>query len=80
MLTGKKLRSYKPRQPVSIIPAGPRWAAVDWGGLHFYGWLGWWLREAADWLGFHDFQPWWKATEQWMTEFGEEETCPTCGE
>ena len=80
MLAGKKLSSYKPRQPISIIPAGPRWAAVDWGGLHFYGWLGWWLREAADWLGFHDFQPWWKATEQWMTEFGEEETCPTCGE
>lgn len=77
-LAGKKPRKYTPRQPISVIPAGPHWAAVDWGPMHFYGRLGWWLREAADWIGFHDFEPWWKATEQWATEFGEEESCPVC--
>ncbi len=76
---GKTTRPYKPKLPATIIPAGPNWAAVDWRGLHFYGWLGWWLREAADWLAFHDYVPWWKAMEQWVTEFGIEESCPICG-
>jgi NADH:ubiquinone reductase (H+-translocating) len=77
-LAGKKPEKYKPRQPVSIIPAGPEWAAVDWRKFHFYGHVGWWLREAADWIGFHDLEPWWKATEQWATELGSEESCATC--
>ncbi len=75
---GEPLKSYKPRQPVSIIPAGPDWAAVDWGKFHFYGRLGWGLREAADWVGFHHLEPWWKASEQWLTELGSEESCTTC--
>jgi hypothetical protein len=36
------------------------------------------LRWAADWVGFHDLQPWWKASEQWFTEFGSQEECLTC--
>lgn len=77
-LQGKERQPYKATQPVSIIPAGPHWAAVDWGRCHFYGRIGWLLRSAADWVGFHDFEPWWKATTQWATEFGEEEVCPIC--
>lgn len=75
---GKPVQSYKPREPVSVIPAGPGWAAVDWKKFHFYGWPGWWLREAADWVGFHDLEPWWKASEQWLTELGHEEECTVC--
>lgn len=75
---GKSPVAYEPKKPVSVIPAGKGWAAVEWGSNTFTGLIGWWLREAADWVGFHDLQPWWKASEQWMTEFGEEEDCPTC--
>lgn len=75
---GKAPRKYKAKQPIAIITAGPNWAAVDWGNWHFYGLLGWWLRLAADWSAFHDFERWWPATEQWSTEFGLEETCPVC--
>jgi NADH:quinone reductase (non-electrogenic) len=77
-LDNRKLEAYKPKQPVSIIPAGPDWATVGWGKLHFYGRMGWWLREAADWIGYHDLEPWWKASEQWLTELGNEEECPEC--
>lgn len=78
-LAGKKQVAYQPHQPVSVIPAGPRWAAVDWGKFHFYGKIGWLLREAADWVGFHDLEPWWGASEQWLTELGSEENeCVTC--
>lgn len=75
---GKKSVAYEPKKPISVIPAGKGWAAVEWGKNTFTGLVGWWLREAADWVGFNDLEPWWKASEQWMTEFGEEEDCPTC--
>jgi NADH dehydrogenase len=74
----QKSEAYAPKKPVSVIPVGPNWAAVEWGSRTFTGIVGWWLREAADWIGFHDLEPWWKASGQWMTEFGEQEDCPIC--
>lgn len=75
---GKKLKPYVPKQPITVIPAGPHWAAVQWGPLKLYGRLGWWLRELADLVAFHDYEPWRSAAKQYMTEFGEEEACPDC--
>jgi NADH dehydrogenase len=77
-LSGKELNDYRPQQPISVIPAGPHWAAVDWGKLHFAGRKGWLLRELADLSAFHNYEPWWKAAEQWSTEFAGEEDCPIC--
>lgn len=77
-LAGESLKRYKPKQPISIIPAGPGWAAVDWGKFHFSGKKGYLLRQAADLVAFHDLEPWWKATEQWFTEFGGQEECNVC--
>lgn len=70
--------AYQPKKPITVIPVGHGWAAVEWGKMTFSGVVGWFLRQAADWVGFHDFQPWWKASQQWMTEFGHEEDCKTC--
>lgn len=64
---------YKDRKPVYIIPVGERWAAVVWGRLRFYGWLGWTLRLAADWIGYRDFEPWWKATARTMANVVDED-------
>lgn len=75
---GKKPKSYKPKKPIYVLPAGPHWSAVLWRGVQIYGRTGWMLRSAADWIGFHDVEPWWRATEQWMTEFGSQEECPVC--
>lgn len=69
---------YKPRLPISVIPVGTNWAAVEWGSIHFSGRIGWLLRSAADWIGYKDLQPWWKASAQWLTEFGSQEDCITC--
>lgn len=77
-LRRKPQQAYVPKQPVSIIPVGANWAAVEWGKVRFSGRLGWLLRSAADWIGFRDLQPWWKASEQWLTEFGSQEDCLTC--
>jgi NADH dehydrogenase len=75
---GKSMIPYKPKKPIYVLPAGPNWAAVLWGKVQLYGKAGWALRSAADYLAYRDVEPWWEAAEQWMTEFGTEETCPTC--
>lgn len=76
--SGKTMKSYKAIQPITVIPAGAHWAAVCYGGLRIYGWLGWALREAADLIGFHDYEPWHKAMRQYMTEFGNQDDCQIC--
>jgi NADH dehydrogenase len=75
---GKSFRSYIAKQPVTVIPAGPRWAAVLWGNVRLYGWVGWVLREAADFIGFRDLEPWSVATMQWLTEFSGQDDCEIC--
>jgi NADH dehydrogenase len=75
---GKSFKSYVAKEPVSVIPAGPHWAAVIWGKLRLYGWLGWILREAADVVGFHHLEPWPKATKQFLSEFTAQDDCPVC--
>ena len=75
---GKSMLMDKPKRPISVIPAGKKWAAVIWGRLELFGWLGWILREAADYIAFNDLQPWWKAGAQWTTEFLKDDQCPIC--
>ncbi|HEY1646135.1 MAG TPA: FAD-dependent oxidoreductase [Candidatus Saccharimonadales bacterium] len=77
-LDGRDMTGYKPHKSITVIPAGPYWAAVVYGGLRMYGILGWTLREAADFVGFHDLESWNKATRQWFSEFGTQEDCPVC--
>ena len=75
---GRLMKRYTPKEPIYVFPVGKRWAAVLWGKVQIYGFVGWLLRLAADFVGFKDYQPWWKASRQWMTEFKGEEDCPTC--
>jgi NADH:ubiquinone reductase (H+-translocating) len=76
--SGKGFKSYVAKEPITVIPAGPHWAAVIWGKMHFSGKLGWLLREAADLIGFHDLEPWPKATRQFLSEFTDQDDCPVC--
>jgi NADH:ubiquinone reductase (H+-translocating) len=74
----KHQRVYRPKKPIYVTPAGPRWAAVLWNNVHIYGWLGWLLRSAADFAGYHDYEPWWTASKHWMAEYETETTCSIC--
>ena len=69
---------YRPKLPATVVPIGKGWAAFEYRKLHITGWIGWVIRGAADWIGYHDIEPWWKASEQWMMEFGGEEGCEVC--
>ena len=75
---GEKPEAYKPKQPIYVTPAGPHWAALYWHNIRLYGWLGATLRSAADWVGYHDLEPFWGASKQWLTEFEKQEDCPVC--
>ena len=75
---GDRPRPYEPKKPIYVTPAGPKWAAVQWGSLHIYGWLGWMLRELADLVGYHDLQPWWRASQKWLASNTSVESCPIC--
>jgi NADH dehydrogenase len=65
---GKRPFMYEAKKPISVLPAGPHWAAVVWGPVHLYGWAGWSMRRAADWIGYHDVEPWWKASGRFLAE------------
>lgn len=75
---GKEFAGYKVARPITVIPAGERWAALLWGRLRIYGWLGWFLHELSNLKGFLDYEPLPEAIAQWATEFGTEESCPVC--
>ncbi len=70
---------YTAKKPIYVFPAGPEWGAVLWGKFRMYGWLGWQLRRAGDLVGYHDFEPWQRASSRWMKEDDSEESCPLCG-
>lgn len=77
-LSGRSPRSYQPVRPVYSIPIGVGWAAVLWGSLRLYGWLGWLLRQVADFKAYHTYQPWWPASQHMLALTEHEEACPTC--
>jgi NADH dehydrogenase len=76
--SGKNFKSYTAKQPITVIPAGPHWAAVVWRKLQLNGWIGYLLREGADLIGFHDLEPWPVATKQFLTEFSSQDNCEVC--
>ena len=71
--------AYRPKKPIYVTPAGPMWAAVEWGNTHIYGKLGWFLREAGDFVAFTDIQNPVDATLQWANVLRHEHLCETCG-
>ena len=78
---GRKFKSYVPKQPITVIPTSEGWAAISWGKMRIYGWLGWLLRQAADARAFHDFEPWRKSLPQWLSYSSTEAVpCTICAQ
>lgn len=75
---GQAPLAYKPKKPVYITPVGKNWAIVVWGNIHIHGRPGWMLRKAADWLGYRDVEPWWRATNRTLADRAREESCLIC--
>jgi NADH dehydrogenase len=54
---GKKMKKYHASAPIPVVPVGSNWAAVEWGGLRVYGFIGGLVRRAADAIGYNDVLP-----------------------
>ncbi|MBI2592030.1 FAD-dependent oxidoreductase [Candidatus Saccharibacteria bacterium] len=74
----KQPQGYKPKKPIYVMPIGPGWAALLWDRVHIYGFLGWMVRSAADFMAYREFEPWRQATKRWQASLETEETCPVC--
>ena len=75
---GNKGSVYTPKKPGYVIPIGYGWAAFEMGRWHFNGRAGWIMRQAGDWIGYTDIEPWWRAADQMLSEYDHEEDCATC--
>lgn len=71
-------KPYVAKKPIYVMPAGPDWAAVLWGSFQIYGRIGWGLRRAADFMGYRDYEPFFKATKHWLAEYADEDLCAQC--
>lgn len=72
-------KPYNAKKPIYVLPAGPNWAAVLWGKIRIYGWLGNAMRSAADLVQYRDYLPWQLALSRWAALNDEEDFCPHCG-
>lgn len=75
---GEKSISYKPKHPFYVIPCGNRWAIMNYKHFYIRGFDGWLFRKLADWVGFNDIEPWWKAGERMMEDMKQQDNCITC--
>ncbi len=71
-------QAYRPKAPISVIPVGSHWAAVQWGNVRLYGYLGWILRRLADLDAYSTIEHWTKALGIWLTDSRREDSCGTC--
>jgi len=72
------VQEFVPHKPIYAIPAGPGWAAVLWGSVRIYGWVGFMLREAADLRFFLTILPIAKALKVFSKHDVLSEDCPVC--
>jgi len=79
-VAGKTPKAYVAKKPISVIPVGSNWAAVEWGNVVTAGLVGGFLHIFVDLIGFHDMQSWPKAAVQWMRskKEGDQEVCEHC--
>lgn len=78
---GKKSKEYHQKLAVTVLPAGDRWALVEWyKPITFASWPGGLLRWLADLVAYHDIMPLGSALSIWRDSKPYEDECPTCGE
>ncbi|HSX02252.1 MAG TPA: FAD-dependent oxidoreductase [Candidatus Saccharimonadia bacterium] len=70
--------AYRPKAPITVIPVGTGWAAVQWGGLQLFGYVGWILRRLADLVGYADVESWPRALGVWLRDGRHEDQCAIC--
>lgn len=71
-------KPYRPKYPKTAIPVGKRWAVFQYKNLIIYGLSGWFIRLAADLVGFIDIAGFIKGSKMWLGSVRKEEKCSVC--
>lgn len=71
-------KPYMAKKPIYVLPASHDWAAVVWGSAHLYGKIGSVLHRASDFICYHDYEPFFKATKRWFEGYEKQDLCPVC--
>lgn len=69
----KSNKKYKAKVPPVVVPIGEDWAIFEYKKIHFGGRLGALVRQAADFVGYHDILPLGQALTVWATQGRKEE-------
>ncbi len=77
-INNPKTGTHKPKKPAYAVPVGPGWGAVLVGPFHFYGYLGWLIRRAADLRFFSSILPLNRALAAFSAHRTLCETCEVC--
>lgn len=77
-VNNQKIKTYKPKEPITILPVGKNWAILAYKNLRIYGLLGFALRRFADAYAFHDYEPWQNVGKKWLMFYKREDICPIC--
>lgn len=61
-------KPYKAKQPPVVVPVGEGWALLEYKWIRFAGWMGALIRQAADFVGYHDVLPFGQALGVWRAQ------------
>ncbi len=75
---GQPMLEYQIGTPITVVPVGSGWAAVERGKYGFGGVIGGWLRRAADFVGYYDVLPLTSAWRLWTARHDHYEDCAVC--
>ncbi len=64
-VNGDPVVEYRTRQPIYVVPIGPKWAVLQTAKSQISGYKAWLVRRRADLWIFRNFEPYKKAIKQW---------------
>jgi NADH dehydrogenase FAD-containing subunit len=67
-ILGESNKKYKAKQPPVVVPVGENWAIFEYKWVMFGGYLGSLIRQAADFIGYHDILPFGQALGVWRAQ------------
>lgn len=67
-ILGKSNKQYKAKQPPVVVPVGENWAIFEYKWIRLGGWMGALIRQAADFIGYHDILPLGQALGVWRAQ------------
>lgn len=74
----KKIKKYKQRRPISVVPAGETWSVLQYRKIVISGRFPALLRSIADLIGYSDVMGYKEAISIWRRRTETEEICQKC--